>query len=163
MSAQHNEYMIREARVSDRDAIAALWMELIALHREQDARFTLAPNAERIYSRYTHDMIRSRDARAFVAQEQETSHLVGFIMGDVQNRPAYAQAGRYGFVSDMFVQEAWRRRGVGTALFEQMRAWFLSRDAEAIQLFAAVANPDALAFWESLGMTPFLRLYHLKI
>jgi diamine N-acetyltransferase len=163
LSVEPNGATIREARTSDRDAIAALWLELIALHRQQDERFTLADNAERIYSRYAHDMIRSRDARVFVAQKQNDSALIGFIMGDIQNRPAYAQAGRYGFISDVFVREEWRHHGVGKALFERMHQWFVSRQADAIQLFVSDANPDALAFWESLGMTPFLRLYHLKL
>lgn len=156
-------YRIREARTFDKEAIAGLWIELIRLHRAQDARFTLADDAERVYARHAQEMIRSRDGCVLVAQEKETGQIIGFVMGDIQNRPAYSQAGRYGFLSDIFVRPEYRQRGIGTALFAEIRRWLVSRKADAIQLFAAEANPAALAFWESLGMKPFLRLYHLEL
>ncbi len=163
MEAQDEGYTIRNAHTSDKDAVAALWMELIRLHHAQDARFTLANDAERVYARHTQEMIRSRDGYVFVAIENATKQIVGFIMGDLQNRPAYTLPGRYGFISDVYVQEEHRNSGIGKALYEAMRQAFAARKADAIQLYAAEANTDALAFWESLGMEPFLRLYHIEL
>ena len=156
-------YTIRDARTSDKETIAGLWIELIRMHRAQDSRFTLADDAERIYARHTQEMIRSRDGCVLVAMETATGQIIGFVMGDIQNRPAYSQVGRYGFISDIFVRSEYRQHGIGKALFAAIRRWFVSRKADAIQLFAAEANSDALAFWESLGMEPFLRLYHLEL
>ena len=156
-------YTVRNAHSSDKDAIAGLWVELIRMHRAQDSRFTLAPNAEKIYARHAQEMIRSRDGYVFVALENATGQIVGFIMGDLQNRPAYSLPGRYGFISDVYVLEPHRHSGIGRALFAAIKAAFVERKADAIQLYAAEANANGLAFWESLGMEPFLRLYHLEL
>jgi GNAT superfamily N-acetyltransferase len=140
-----------------------MWRELMAYHRALDARFVVAPDGEEKYVRHVQEMIRSRDARVLVAEETVGSMLIGYVMGEIQVRPPMALPGTYGFVSDIYVRDAWREHGVGTALVEELKRWFLLRKATAMELYIAEANPAATEFWKAMGMTSFLRLMHTEL
>jgi GNAT superfamily N-acetyltransferase len=154
------EYRVREARTGDRAAIGALWRELMDHHRALDSRFSLAPDAEKLYVRHALDMIRTRDALVLVADLGPETLPIGFLVGELQNRPPLAMPGLYGFISDAFVCEEWRGKGVGRALYGVVRAWFVTRKATSIELFVAETNPTAQEFWAAMGLEPFLKLLH---
>jgi len=151
---------VRDARAADRDSIGRLWSELMEYHRSIDSRFTIAPDAERKYVRHAHEMMRSTDGRVLVAEESAGSRIVGYMLGEMQNRPPMALPGRYGFISDVFVVDDWRHRGVGAALYADMRRWFVLRKALAVELYVAESNPAAQEFWRNAGLVPFLKLLH---
>ena len=158
-----NGFRVREARVAERFEIAVMWRELMALHQTLDSRFVVAADGEQKYARHAQESIRSRDGRVLVAEALATGELVGYLLGELQTRPPKAMPGVYGFISDLYVREAWRHKGVGGALFEDMRLWCKQRKATAIELYAAENNPDALAFWQTMGLMPFLKLVHLDL
>ena len=149
---------IRDARGPDREAIVAMWRELMAHHRAQDSRFLVAPDGERRYSRHIQEMMRSRDARVLVAETVERSPICGYLVVELQERPPMAMPGVYGFLSDIYVLESARRQGVGRLLFAEAQRWLTVRKAVAIELYVAEANPAAAAFWQALGFDPFLKL-----
>ncbi len=156
-------FVIRDARPPDRAKIGLLWRELMALHRALDPRFTVGPDGEQEYLRGIHEKMRSRDARVLVAEARETRSVIGYVVGEIHVRPAMSLSGRYGFLSDICVLEAWRQRGVGRALFLEMQRWFVARRASAVELYVAEANPNAAAFWDAMGFRPFLKLLHLDL
>ena len=158
-----NGFRIRDARRPDCEAIGVLWAELMAHHRKLDGRFAVPSDGQQRYVRHLQEMIRSRDARVLVAEEVATGALVGYLMGELQTRPVTALPGLYGFISDACVTEGWRHHGVGRALFTEIRRWFVDRKARAVELYAAEHNPAALAFWEAMGLEPFLKLMHLEL
>lgn len=160
---QSGAFLIRAARSEEREVIASLWRELMEMHRRLDPRFTLARDAERQYARHIRAMIQSRDALVLVACDRLTDEVLGFLVGELQSRSPKVMPGLYGFISDIYVREAWRQRGVGKALCVEMLHWFRVRKAVAVELYVAEANPAARAFWQSLGLTPFLQLLHLDL
>jgi len=129
-----NGLRIRDARRYDSEGIGILWRELMLFHRALDPRFDYAPEAEHRYIRHAQDTMRSRDARVLVAEDAATGQLVGYLIGELQTRHVSPLPGAYGFIGDAFVREEWRQRGVGTALFEEIRRWFIARKALAIGL-----------------------------
>jgi ribosomal protein S18 acetylase RimI-like enzyme len=155
-----SEFRVRDARGGDREAIGTLWRHLMEHHRSLDSRFTIAPDGEKKYVRHALEMMRSTNARVLVAENIESGEIVAYIMGELQSRPPIALPGLYGFISDICVQVTWRKQGVGRALYQELRRWFVTRKAIAIELYIAESNPAALAFWADMGMQPFLKLMH---
>jgi len=153
-------FRVREARGGDRGAIGAMWTDLMRHHRALDAQFTIAPDAEAKYVRHAQEMIRTANARVLVADTGPDSALIAYIMGEIQNRPPLAMHGVYGFVSDVYVSAEWRGKGVGRALYADLRRWFVARKAAAVELYVAETNPAALLFWSEMGLSPFLKLLH---
>ncbi len=154
------EFRVRDARGGDREAIGQLWRELMEHHRSLDSRFTIAPDGDKKYARHILEMLRSTNARVLVADSIETGNVVGYIVGELQSRPAIALPGLYGFISDICVEESWRQRGVGSALYQDVRRWFVTRKAIAVELYIAESNPAAQAFWHKMGLQTFLKLLH---
>ena len=154
------EFTVREARGRDRDVIGGLWAELMAHHRGLDARFTIAPDGEKKYMRHVQEMMRSSNARVLVAECAVTTRVVGYVMGEMQARPPISLPGLYGFISDIYISDDWRGNGVGRGLYEEVRRWFVTRKAVAVELYIAEANPAARAFWTEMGLRPFLTLMH---
>lgn len=151
-------FRVREARRGDVEAITAMWEELMALHLALDGRFAVAPDGANIYKRHIEDLLRSRDGRVLLAEATESGEAVGYMQGELLPRSGIAPPGLYGLISDVFVQASWRQHGVGRALFEEMRRWFIARKVQTIQLYVATANPQALTFWEAVGMQPYMHV-----
>ena len=156
-------FQIRKARLAERFAIAELWEELMRLHQALDPRFTIAQDGQLKYARHVQEILRSRDGLVLVAEDMATGELAGYMLGELQTRPPKSAPGIYGFISDMYVCDEWRQRGMGTALFEEMRLWCVARKATSIELYIAENNPAALAFWQAMGLAPFLKLAHIDL
>lgn len=155
-----SEFRVREARGGDREAIGELWRDLMEHHRSLDSRFTIAPDGQKKYVRHVHEMIRSSNARVLVAESIDSGRIIAYVMGELQARPPIALPGLYGFVSDICVAQSSRNQGIGRALYQELRQWFVTRKAIAVELYIAEANPAALAFWHEMGLHPFLKLLH---
>ncbi|MGQ0551101.1 MAG: GNAT family N-acetyltransferase [Armatimonadota bacterium] len=69
--------------------------------------------------------------------------------------------GRYR--ANVFVDTAWQRRGVGTALFEHMVAELAARDAKVIESFARETRPEVIAFLDRRGFRESLRTWELRL
>jgi ribosomal protein S18 acetylase RimI-like enzyme len=62
--------------------------------------------------------------------------------------PARRDAGRVG---GMWVDPAWRRRGVGRALLQEVMVWGRSRGLRRLGLWAPDHNPAAIALYSRAG------------
>lgn len=159
-----NHFTIREANRRDLPQVADLWQEMMRFHRQYDARFVFAPDAQKLVERHLLDTIKSRGAHLLVAEagfsgnSEVDRKVVGYILGEVHARRPIYPVGNYGFISDICVTEEWRRAGVGRALAGALMTWFDGQKITAVELFVAEANPVSLAFWQSLGFTHYLRL-----
>lgn len=56
-------------------------------------------------------------------------------------------------LGDLVIDSAWRRRGIGGALFAELAAQNIREGGHWISLTALLNNPPALAFYRGLGMT----------
>jgi GNAT superfamily N-acetyltransferase len=129
---------------------------MMEFHSVYDPRFRFAPAAQRELERHLVETTRSRDARILLAEAD--GRVIGYVLGEVHKRKPLYPMGCYGFISDISITEAWRRRGVGRTLVENLVEWFRMKGVTAIELFVAEANPISMAFWDSMGFGEFLRL-----
>jgi aminoglycoside 6'-N-acetyltransferase I len=65
---------------------------------------------------------RSNPAEVFLAVD-ETDHIVGFAEVSIHREAAGCQLGHVGFLEGWFVEEPFRRAGIGTALVGAAEAW----------------------------------------
>ncbi len=158
-----NGYVIRDAISSDREQIGLLWLYLMQYHSVLDERFHLASDASEAYEKHAMETMRSKNGRVIVAQDVATSEIVAFALGEVQSRPSISIPGTYGFLSDLYVVEEWRKGGVGRAMFEEMKRWFVERKVVAVELYVSLANIEAISFWKEMGLSPFLQLMHMNL
>ena len=84
-----------------------------------------------------------------VCVASEGDSLVGFCCGQVFRSMCYEN--HHAEITELFVREECRRRGVGTRLIAFMEAEFCKQGIRHFQLFTGASNAAAQAFYRSCG------------
>ncbi|HYF95071.1 MAG TPA: GNAT family N-acetyltransferase [Symbiobacteriaceae bacterium] len=153
----------RVARPTDLKGLLSL-AEAFAL--EQQAQVPINKMAENFI-----EMARSGIAQAIehpaacvmLAEDTEDSaqRVVGYAVGTVQEPPPIFEPEMYTFISDLYVDPEYRRRGIATALVERVRGWGWVKGINRISLVLPV-NSSALGLYEKLGFTPIQTMLYYK-
>jgi GNAT superfamily N-acetyltransferase len=143
--------VIRVVKPEDVDAVARLWEALVTYHRELDSSLPpAAPQGARRYARRLIDRMDDPMSRVLVAEVD--GKVVGYVLGVVVDlAPEMFSQEPSGFLADIFVDEPYRRAGVGKALVEALVDWFHEKGLHYYEWHVAARNEDSLAFWRSLG------------
>ncbi len=142
--------IIRPAVVADELAIARLWSYLMAELVRLDARQPRpTPGAERVYAARVVSTLDDPDTRVLIAES--SGHVCGFILGAQIGQSDLFQPIHTGFIADLYVESGARRSGMGRALVEALRTWFVERGIERIALNVDSANTAGIAFWAAQG------------
>ena len=67
-----------------------------------------------------------------------------------------------GYIHDVYVRDAHRRRGIGRRMVEEILDWLRHRGVNMVELTVA-ANNDALGFWERLGFHTYMHQMKLEL
>ena len=82
--------------------------------------------------------------------------IVGFVIGIIQDNGPLLSPERIGYVSIMVVDRNHRNKGIGNALWRELRYWFLSRDIKHFELYTEFGNSLSGSFWKNRGFSIFL-------
>ena len=146
-------YMIRKARPEDLDAIVELWGIMMTEHERNDPRIRLAAGAVPAYRSYLGYHVSNADSCVRVAETP--SGCAGFCLLTVsRNLPMFLPE-RYGYLSDLMVEEAYRRQGMGRALLAAALDWSRKMRIECVQLQHYCFNEKGKAFWQKMGFKPY--------
>jgi GNAT superfamily N-acetyltransferase len=151
--------MIRLAEAADAERIGALLAEMVAYHADLDPQtFRPAEKGAERYARGILDRLRDSDARVLVAEIDGA--VVGYVHGVIADiTTELFMPLRCGLLADIYLQVAFRRRGLGKLLVERLMLWFRSRGVNQFEWQVSAGNHEALAFWKAIGgETTMLRM-----
>lgn len=140
---------IREATEADDPRILEIGNALFPDFRETLEEF-----------RHGRERLRARGLTdALVVAESPEGQIIGYwhahhMMGQLD-------LGRYR--ANVFVDQGWQRRGVGSALFDHMIAALVARGAEVIESFGRETHPEIIAFLDTRGFRETLRTWELRL
>lgn len=142
---------VRQARPSDREALAGLRRELERLHQRLQPGFFTAGGGAGDGA----EAGGSERNRVLLVAEQEAAAgaVLGFVearLYDTPSDPSLARRLRL-HVEALVVAPQARRRGVGGWLMEAAREWGLARGAEQVVLTVWEGNAAAEGFYRALG------------
>jgi ribosomal protein S18 acetylase RimI-like enzyme len=141
---------VRRAQVRDMPILTRLWRELIGFHEALGGQdFRLARGAEAGWKKYLREHLGKGDKLCLVAEMD--GGTVGFLMGSLERRPGVFMERRYGHISDAYVQEPHRGRGVGKALVSEALRWFEAKRVVRVRLQTDARNTLGYGFWKKLG------------
>ncbi len=147
----NQQVVIRAVTPGDKAAIARMWQALTAYHVALDPRLPDAtPGAA---DRYADRLIERRDdprTRSFVAEV--AGEVVGYILGAIIDlHPDLFRHVESGFIADVFVEPAYRRRGIAQQLVATLNAWFAQQGVRHTEWQVAAANTAGIDFWDAVG------------
>ena len=152
-----SELLIREAKPIDVRAMVALWKELMDFHAQLDPFFTRDENGHLTFVRMLTQLMESAKGLVLVAVDGEL--VIGFTQAGITNYSPTVKNRPFGLIYDTVVDQAYRRRGVGTHLFVRQKQWFAKMGVKRLEVRAMAENPQSNAFWHKMGFAPFLINY----
>lgn len=160
---QKTDFLIRAATEQDFSAILDLWNRMMAEHQAFDPRIRLAEGAEAAYRAYLAYHVRNDESRVGVAEADESDSVAAFCLCSInRNLPMFLPP-RYGYLSDLVVGDAVRRRGIGRALVLDARLWLRGHSIGSMQLQVYTENSGAAAFWRAMGFESFYDRMWLEV
>jgi len=148
------EITIRKATLKDIPSLLKLWTKLMEFHRTLSSHFELADDAETVWEFYVRKQLDEPNFLLIVAEVN--GNIIGFSLASIQANIPVFKIKKYGVIYDFFVDEAFRKRGIGRKIFDFAREWFEQKGVEHLQVSAAHHNPIAQGFWHAMGFTNYL-------
>lgn len=147
--------IIREAKTEDSDALNRM-MHGLNMYEEAlvGGRSTDELSAAK-HVKYIQENIRDNNGCAFVAETG--GRVCGFIFAHEDEEKGYdarADVRRFGYISELYVDETARGLGIASKLMSAAEQHFSESGIKAIQISAFTANTGAIGLYEKLGYTP---------
>lgn len=146
--------MIRDANSDDLNDVVVLWEMLAHHHEELSDQFALAWDGKRKWSKYLEERFSEISTKLIVAEEE--GEIVGFMLCLLSpNTPVFKDR-KIGVISDVYVLEERRRKGVAKNMLNRAIKWFEKNKVRSIQLGVAFDNFEARAAWRQVGFEPYI-------
>lgn len=146
--------VIRDATSDDIDEVVELWGMLAQHHEEISDQFALAWDGKRRWANYLEQKFSEISTKLIVAEEN--GKIVGFMLCLLSpNTPVFKER-KVGVISDVYVLEERRRKGVAKNMLNVAVKWFKKNKVKSIQLGVAHDNFEARAVWRQMGFEPYM-------
>lgn len=144
---------VRPANSADIPAILPMIAQICALHQAWDpAKYRFLPNPERSYAGWLEELIQKPRDLCLVAEEgSESPMLVAFLIATVEREIPIYQLKHYGFVHDLWVEEAYRQRGIAQQMVQRTIDHFTQLGIQQIRLDTAMPNEAARKLFATCG------------
>jgi GNAT superfamily N-acetyltransferase len=143
--------IIRIAGEDDVPVIGQMWEKLAQYHNMLDE--ALPPAARgggKVYARRLISRLNDRQTLVLVAEDD--GRLIGYALAVVVDViPDMFIQENSGFLADIYVDDDYRRQGVGRALVTEVRSWLSRQGIRSFEWYVAEHNQAGQQFWESLG------------
>ncbi|MBU0460739.1 MAG: GNAT family N-acetyltransferase, partial [Nanoarchaeota archaeon] len=71
--------------------------------------------------------------------------------------------GKYGFISDVYVVDSYRKKGISKQLISKLYLWFEKNGINLVELSIHIKNKGAIKTWGKAGFQPYMIKYYKKI
>ncbi len=145
---------MRRATLRDQRRVERLWEEFLREEAYLDSRFRPADDA---LSRFQADYpVWLRDRTRFTGVAEVEDEVVGLITAHLWGPAPILKEEVEVFIEYLFVSPDARRRGIGTALVNEVANWAQINGSVRLRLRSLARSGDAHAFWTQLGAEPFI-------
>jgi ribosomal protein S18 acetylase RimI-like enzyme len=152
---------IRDARIADCSALAALWGEADALHHAALPHIFAPPVAPARSAETIAAILDDPDQGLLVADDQEV--LVGLVHLTLRERRPPLVPKRFAVVEAIAVAAAHRGTGIGRSLMNSAHRWAGDRGVKEVWLDVWEFNAGAIGFYEALGYETVSRRMRLDL
>ncbi|HKE11766.1 MAG TPA: GNAT family N-acetyltransferase [Myxococcota bacterium] len=158
-------FSIRRASDTELSHVTALWTELLAYHGERDPALRLRAGMEREIRGLARAMLAERDVAVFLgfAATPCAGPALGLCVARIERAPLLLDEPRRGQISELYVREEARRKGLGTALAQTALAHGRTLGVRRIEVRVSTRNLEGQSFWRALGFADFMDVLDLRL
>jgi GNAT superfamily N-acetyltransferase len=140
---------VRRAGTGDLDQVIRLRIALLREYAGHPIYGRLRPDAERHARPLFANQLASPGEAIFLAERE--GRAIGILRCVETHASPLLEPDRYAYVSSVYVEPAFRRRGVLTAMLKAASRWCAGRGLEEMRLHNVGTNDDARSSWDALG------------
>ncbi len=152
---------IEALKQEDIDEIVKLKASLFNYHLKIDKFYKPRKGFREMYKNHMETALHSETHKIFVAKENQK--ILGFIEGSITQISNFFEKNVLGCVSEIFVKEEHRQKGVAKKLLENLLKWFKSKRIKTIEVVVDSRNKKAIKAWESLGFVEYQKKLKLVV
>jgi ribosomal protein S18 acetylase RimI-like enzyme len=157
-----DEIGIRPMRGVESERVLELWVDLVEHHRRLDSEYPASRGLLAALRRELVRVLREPQCRLFVAEGE--GELCGFLLAEMEDPDRVKDAIPGGcWIHEIYVAPRWRRRGLGSRLVEQARAFFSDSQGSRISVRVEARNAEGLRFWERCGFGERARILESSV
>lgn len=145
---RQGDLVLRHAGAEDMDRIRPLWH---ALYEHQFEHGMLLQLPEDAFDAWLKSIVPFLGRFACVVVAEQNGEIIGFVAGRVRTLPPYFGSATIGAISEVFISEERRGRGIGGRLLAYALEWYQSQGITRIELQVVARNPDGIRFYKQLG------------
>jgi len=144
--------MIRDAVKEDLNPIIDLWQEMMDFHIEKSHLYQIKPDAEKIYSEYLKDVLKSPDYVTLVFEHE--NKVLGYLIATESSDPPVYE-GIAGLILELAVTENHRNKGIGEELVSSIEKYFENKGIKRIECMVSDFNEISKGFWFKHEYKPY--------
>lgn len=152
---------IRNLTEDDIDGICTLWQQFAAMREEMTESKVLNDDASDYFFGYATGLLNRKDALTLVAEEN--GELVGYLVAQKQRRPPIYHHTRVAYLSDAFVLESARGKGILKQFIDDLKAWCKREGITAIDVQIFEANKLAQDIYRKLGFHDYRTVFRAEL
>lgn len=126
---------------------------------------TITPEYREEYFKFAYNMSYNSGGKFFIAKENNT--VLGFISCSVTQYEDCAKISytcpKKGVITELFVKDNARRKGVGKVLVEKVEEYLKSINCEYVELDVFASNINAYNLYKNLGFTERVKVMLKKL
>ena len=153
---------IRKLIESDYDMVIELYKELDEMHVQARPDYFVHRGKDKIYPKdaFVHNLSYpgGLELGAF-----ENEQLVGIVSATLWDESGMLKDVKTVCLDNIYVLPDHRRKGVATKLFAEVELWAKEKGAIRLDLFTWDFNKDAIAMYQTMGMTPQRHVFEKKL
>lgn len=143
--------MVRIADISDLERLTELFTELHRRHVEIKPETFIMPERG-WFSQRLSEILSDSGQTVLVYDSGGINAYVVVKIIDVNTEEKRPR--RVCYIDCFAVSESYRRRGIGTELFNAVKAFGRENGCTSVQLGVSACNTDAVKFYEKMGLAP---------
>ena len=151
--------IIRKATLEDLKSVQELNYKLFDVEYKN---FDPALNMEWTFSKMGEDYFIELIEKGTVWVAVDDNKVIGYLAGSINVKPEYATKS-LSELDNFYVEEEYRRQGIGKKLLEEFKKYCISKDIEEIKVTASAKNINARQFYKNNGFEDFEITYKMKL
>lgn len=141
---------IRAANAGELTTVLSMVGKICAFHQKLDpSKFAVVEGFAEKYGHWLRQQI--NDPRSVFLVATAEGQLAAFLVGTIDRAVPIYRVSTYGYIRDLWVEEDYRRTGIGRKMVETAIARFTQLGVKQVRLEIAAGNRSAPGFFESCG------------
>jgi GNAT superfamily N-acetyltransferase len=119
-----------------------LWMEFMYFNAEIEPVDTSGDNVLTQVETHLKNKITADESLVLVAIDDNKA--IGYSISEITQKLAASRKQTLGIIYDMAITAGHRRKGIGIAMLERIKAWFKKRGIKRIEISAVTKKPSVI-------------------